>query len=74
MDNSILNITLKKAHPGSPEFAGGYSTDLGGQGFRGPEGTPFLAPRGVFIKNGQLLVSDTGRNRVFVWRQIPEGT
>ncbi len=73
MSDSILNITLKKAQPVPAEPAGGYSADLSGQGFRGPESTPFLAPRGVFVKNNQLLVSDTGRNRVFIWRQIPQG-
>ncbi|MCH2215156.1 MAG: hypothetical protein MK086_08305 [Flavobacteriales bacterium] len=39
--------------------------------FRGPEGTPFLAPRGVYVANGMLFVSDTGRNRVFIWNQLP---
>lgn len=71
MNDTILNITLKKggtppamaAHTGeeiSPLFT-----------FKGPETTPFLAPRGVFLHKNQLFVSDTGRNRVFIWRNLP---
>lgn len=33
---------------------------------------PFLAPRGVFLHQNRLFVSDTGRNRVFIWNQFPE--
>lgn len=40
--------------------------------FHGPESTPFLAPRGVFLRQNQLFVSDTGRNRVFIWNKFPE--
>lgn len=40
--------------------------------FKGPESSPFLAPRGVWIVGDSLLVSDTGRNRVFVWKQLPK--
>ena len=32
---------------------------------------PFLAPRGVFVAKNKLFVSDTGRNRVFIWNSIP---
>jgi hypothetical protein len=39
--------------------------------FKGSEATPFLAPRGVFTAGDNLFVSDTGRNRVFVWNSIP---
>ncbi|MBU3025897.1 hypothetical protein [Zobellia galactanivorans] len=39
--------------------------------FKGSEQTPFLAPRGVFVANGHLFVSDTGRNRVFIWKTLP---
>lgn len=39
--------------------------------FKGSKNTPFLAPRGVFTSNGHLFVSDTGRNRVFIWYKIP---
>ena len=42
--------------------------------FKGPESTPFLAPRGVFLLGNQLFVSDTGRNRVFIWHDFPETT
>jgi hypothetical protein len=39
--------------------------------FYGSEQKPFLAPRGVFIANSMLFVSDTGQNRVFIWNKIP---
>lgn len=32
---------------------------------------PFLAPRGVFVGKNHLFVSDTGRNRVFIWKNLP---
>lgn len=40
--------------------------------FKGSKDTPFLAPRGVVVANDHLLVSDTGRNRVFIWKRIPQ--
>lgn len=40
--------------------------------FRGSEEMPFLAPRGVFTIKDKLFVSDTGRNRVFIWNEIPK--
>ncbi len=40
--------------------------------FKGGEDNPFLAPRGAFIVNGKLFVSDTGQNRVFIWNEIPK--
>lgn len=40
--------------------------------FKGPEQMPFLAPRGVWLSGDMLFVSDTGRNRVFIWKNIPE--
>lgn len=39
--------------------------------FRGSPDSPFLAPRGVYLSNNRLLVSDTGQNRVFIWHQLP---
>lgn len=39
--------------------------------FKGSEINPFLAPRGVFVANNMLFVSDTARNRVFIWKTIP---
>ncbi|MEM6515947.1 MAG: hypothetical protein AAF688_07165 [Bacteroidota bacterium] len=42
--------------------------------FKGSKKMPFLAPRGLFVANGKLLVSDTGRNRVFIWNNIPNET
>ncbi len=41
--------------------------------FRGTESKPFLAPRGVWVAGDVLLVSDTGQNRVFGWRAMPQG-
>lgn len=40
--------------------------------FKGEEGNPLLAPRGVCLHGSSLLVSDTGQNRVFVWHTLPE--
>jgi hypothetical protein len=42
--------------------------------FKGTKNNPFLAPRGVFIKNEMLFVADTGQNRVFIWKNIPTDT
>jgi hypothetical protein len=42
--------------------------------FQGSEKNPFLAPRGVFVAKNKLFVSDTGRNRVFIWNKIPTQT
>jgi hypothetical protein len=39
--------------------------------FRGAKSTPFLAPRGVATDGKRLFVADTGRNRVFIWNEIP---
>lgn len=73
MSETVLNITLKK---GEPNLKGSEQPPQGDplpfQFFKGPESTPFLAPRGVFVKNGHLLVSDTGRNRVFIWHRLPQ--
>lgn len=40
--------------------------------FRGEAGNPFLAPRGVWLVGGKLIVSDTGQNRVFIWNTLPQ--
>ncbi|MBL1280827.1 MAG: hypothetical protein COA33_011170 [Fluviicola sp.] len=39
--------------------------------FKGSKENPFLAPRGIFVANNMLFVSDTARNRVFIWHTIP---
>ncbi len=39
--------------------------------FKGAPDSPFLAPRGVYLSDNKLLVSDTGQNRVFIWNQLP---
>lgn len=41
--------------------------------FLGSEKKPFLAPRGVFFTGKHLLVSDTGQNRIFIWKGMPQG-
>ncbi len=38
--------------------------------FKGDPGNSFLAPRGVFLVKGHLIVSDTGQNRVFIWKNL----
>lgn len=40
--------------------------------FKGDQFNPFLAPRGVWLTNDRLFVSDTGQNRVFIWNQCPK--
>lgn len=42
--------------------------------FQGEEHNPLLAPRGVTLVGGKLLVCDTGQNRVFIWNQVPQST
>lgn len=39
--------------------------------FLGESGNPLLAPRGVHLTNGKLIVADTGQNRVFIWNELP---
>ena len=39
--------------------------------FKGAENSPLLAPRGVFLVNGILIVADTAQNRVFIWKTLP---
>jgi hypothetical protein len=72
MDHSILNITLKKGAAPTAHQEPAGSGLLPKMIFKGPESMPFLAPRGVFLWKNQLFVSDTGRNRVFIWNQIPQ--
>ncbi len=75
MSDTILNITLKKGGPSAELLqAATEETRLPQTIFKGPESTPFLAPRGVFLYKNQLFVSDTGRNRVFIWHKFPETT
>ncbi len=40
--------------------------------FYGDEGNPFLAPRGLHVAGGRLIVADTAQNRVFIWNKMPE--
>lgn len=68
MNDTVLNITLKK---GAAPAARAIPQPAPFLIFRGAENTPFLAPRGVFMVQNRLLVSDTGRNRLFIWHKIP---
>lgn len=73
MDQTVLNITLKKGNaPFAATPEGDNTPLLPKYVFKGPKSTPLLAPRGVFLLNGRLFVSDTGRNRVFIWNRFPE--
>ena len=70
----ILNVTLKKQASGDELHAGvGLNPSTDKWLFEGDPSSPFLAPRGVFSSGQNLLVSDTGRNRVFIWHEIPQG-
>ncbi len=42
--------------------------------FKGSEQHPFLAPRGIYVADNKLFVSDTGQNRIFIWNSIPKAT
>jgi hypothetical protein len=69
MDNQILNITLKKGMPitvGTPLSLPPMVSES--YLFKGDAGNPFLAPRGVFLIKNHLFVTDTGQNRVFIWK------
>ena len=39
--------------------------------FKGDEGNPLLAPRGVWSVENKLIIADTGQNRVFIWNNTP---
>ncbi len=41
--------------------------------FRGAPNAPLLAPRGVWTHQDLLIVSDTGQNRILVWKGPPQG-
>jgi hypothetical protein len=73
MEDTVLNITLKKSLSAvqSPTQVPAHAPVDAGLLFKGPEQMPFLAPRGVFIVDNHLFVSDTGRNRVFIWKSLP---
>jgi hypothetical protein len=49
----------------------GNNDQSDGQVFLGGKDNPLLAPRGIHLVNGKLLVADTGQNRVFIWNAIP---
>lgn len=69
MDKTALNVTLKKGMPdATAEILSAMVSDP--FVFKGDAGNPLLAPRGVWLSNGRLLVSDTGQNRVFIWNDV----
>jgi hypothetical protein len=39
--------------------------------FYGDKDNSFLAPRGIHIAAGRMIVADTAQNRVFIWNSIP---
>lgn len=39
--------------------------------FKGAENSPLLAPRGVYLIDGRLMVADTAQNRLFIWNELP---
>ena len=73
MENEILNITLKKGMPITGEKPIELPPITGEPFiFKGDEGNPFLAPRGVFLIKNHLFVTDTGQNRVFIWKSLDD--
>ena len=40
--------------------------------FYGPKQSPLLAPRGISSLGNGFAVSDTGQNRLFIWKQMPD--
>jgi sugar lactone lactonase YvrE len=71
MDPKALRITLQQGHP-EREAAAALPPITGPQHyFRGDAASPLLAPRGVCLADGRLIVADTGQNRVFVWDDYP---
>ncbi|TAE46859.1 MAG: hypothetical protein EAZ89_19205 [Bacteroidetes bacterium] len=73
MDEFSLNITLKKSGP--PGTEGGSDRPPMARLLRllksGPD-SPLLAPRGLCLTGNTLLVSDTGQNRVCIWKNVAE--
>jgi hypothetical protein len=70
--DTVLNITLKKGTTTvetplnlPPLVSESFM-------FKGDEGNPFLAPRGVFLIKNHLFVTDTGQNRVFIWKNLSD--
>nr|WP_287937487.1 hypothetical protein [Algoriphagus sp.] len=73
--HTALNITLKKAAaPSAGRASEVKKIELKQHIFLGDPDSPFLAPRGVFVHDSKLLVSDTGQNRIFIWNQLPKST
>ncbi len=61
--NEVINIRDKN-HDAVPKSKASLF-------FYGDEGNPFLAPRGVHVVDGKLIVADTAQNRVFFWNKMP---
>mgnify|MGYP000512723081 CR=1 FL=1 len=73
MKKDTLNITLQKGQRSFQKTPAPEISELDLL-FKGDERSPFLAPRGVHVSNNIMVVSDTGQNRVFIWKQIPTET
>lgn len=71
MENHILNITLKKGTATVEPTLNLPPLTSESFSFKGDDGNPFLAPRGVFLNKNHLFVTDTGQNRVFIWKNLP---
>jgi hypothetical protein len=64
--HSTIEDTFFKSGAGLPPLVNIYRI------FKGDEGNPLLAPRGVWLYKNKLIVADTGQNRVFIWNQVPQ--
>ena len=65
LSNSSISESFSQSPEGLPSLI--ENTFI----FRGDEGNPLLAPRGVWVVENRLIVADTGQNRVFIWNKIP---
>ncbi|MDX1907724.1 MAG: hypothetical protein SF053_11870 [Bacteroidia bacterium] len=71
MDDLALHITLKKSGPPDrSQTPTPAPPAVLVATFAGTDQTVLLAPRGVWWTHRTLLVSDTGQNRVFIWREV----
>ena len=66
LSNSSISESFSQSPEGLPSLI--ENTFI----FRGDEGNPLLAPRGVWVVENKLIVADTGQNRIFIWNEIPQ--
>ncbi len=62
-----LNVSLKRAKDPLDPVAAPREVAREILRFKGDPESPFLAPRGVFFDGKNIVVSDTGQNRLFIW-------